>query len=598
MLRHYNFIFEGVITNLERRYTETESEFMRGEIDRYMRKEICPACHGGRLKPESLSITITGNNIIDIVNLSITNTLKWINRLHTAINTSTDNLLTPSEKTIGYHIVKEIRQRLNFLTSVGLNYLTLHREASTLAGGEAQRIRLASQIGTGLTGVLYVLDEPTIGLHPRDNDRLIATMKSLRDLGNTLIVVEHDKNVMQAADYVFDFGPKAGKDGGHIVAQGTPAEIAANPESLTGKYLSNQKIINHKSLKQQQQQLGLDQIIQSTSPISGDLVLSGCRQHNLKNITARFPLGKLTVITGVSGSGKSTLMHDTLNSALRYALGLSDQKIEGYQSLTGADHVTHLKLIDQSPIGRTPRSNPATYTKVFDYIRTLMASTKEAKLKGFAPGRFSFNVKGGRCEACRGDGQVKISMQFLADVYVNCDVCHGLRYNAETLGIKYKDHTIADILNLTVNQALDLFKHSGQIIKKLKTLQAVGLGYIKLGQSAPTLSGGEAQRVKLAKELSTATTGHTVYLLDEPTTGLHFEDVKHLMVVLKQLVGANNTVIVIEHNLDVIANADYIIDLGPDGGEAGGEIIATGTPAEIIANQNSFTGRYLKSDTL
>jgi excinuclease ABC subunit A len=598
MLRHYTFKFEGVIPNLERRFTETESEFMRGEIERYMRKEICPTCHGSRLKPESLSITISGKNIIDIVNLPITNTLEWINQLHLSINTPTDQLLTPSEKTIGYHIVKEIRQRLSFLTSVGLNYLTLHREAGTLAGGEAQRIRLASQIGTGLTGVLYVLDEPTIGLHPRDNDRLIATMKRLRDLGNTLIVVEHDKNVMQAADYVFDFGPKAGRDGGHIVAQGTPTEIAANPNSLTGKYLSNQKSINHKSLKQQQQQLGLDQIIQATTPISGDLVLSGCTQHNLKNISARFPLGKLTVITGVSGSGKSTLMHDTLYPALRQALGLSDQKIGGYQTLTGADHVTHIKLIDQSPIGRTPRSNPATYTKVFDYIRTLMAATKEAKLKGFTPGRFSFNVKGGRCEACRGDGQVKISMQFLADVYVNCDACHGLRYNAETLGIKYKDHTIADILDLTVDQAINLFKTSAQIIKKLKTLQAVGLGYIKLGQSAPTLSGGEAQRVKLAKELSAAATGHTVYLLDEPTTGLHFEDVKHLMVVLKQLVGANNTVIVIEHNLDVIANADHLIDLGPDGGDAGGEIIASGTPADIISNQNSFTGQYLKSDTV
>jgi excinuclease ABC subunit A len=598
LMRHYTFKFEGVIPNLERRFTETESDFMRGEIERYMRKEICPKCHGGRLKIESLSITVTGKNIVDVVNFPITEALAWINRLHQAINDEDDHLLTLSEKTIGRHIVKEIRERLNFLISVGLNYLTLHREAGSLAGGEAQRIRLASQIGTGLTGVLYVLDEPTIGLHPRDNDRLISTMKSLRDLGNTLIVVEHDKNVMWSSDYVFDFGPKAGRDGGYIVANGTPKEIAAHPDSLTGKYLSNQKVIDAATLKRQQKIVGLDSIIQPTAPVSGSLVLTGCDQHNLKNITAKFPLAKLTVITGVSGSGKSTLMHDTLYPALKFSLGQGDQKVSGYKSLTGTTPVTHIKLIDQSPIGRTPRSNAATYTKVFDLIRTLMASTKEAKLKGFSPGRFSFNVRGGRCEACRGDGQVKISMQFLPDVYVNCDVCKGLRYNAETLGIHYKDHTIADILNLTIDQALDLFKNSPQIVKKIKTLQAVGLGYIKLGQSAPTLSGGEAQRVKLAKELSTATSGHTVYLLDEPTTGLHFEDVKHLMVVLKQLVTANNTVIVIEHNLDVIANADYVIDLGPEGGDAGGQIIASGTPEEIKNNPNSFTGKYLKSDTL
>lgn len=598
LLRHYTFKFAGVIPNLERRFTETDSDFVRNDIERYMRKETCPACHGSRLKPESLSVTISGQNIIDVVNLPITQALNWINTLNESVSSQTDPLLSPSEKIIGSHIIKEVRERLNFLTAVGLDYLTLHREAATLAGGEAQRIRLASQIGTGLTGVLYVLDEPTIGLHPRDNDRLIAAMKSLRDLGNTLVVVEHDKNVMWASDYIYDFGPKAGKDGGYIVAQGTPSEIAANPNSLTGQYLSGQKVINQKSLLKQQKTLGLDSVVQTTPLISGNLTLTDCHLHNLKHITAQFPLGKFTVITGVSGSGKSTLMHDTLYPALRYTLGLTDQKADGYQSLAGADLVSHTKLIDQSPIGRTPRSNPATYTKVFDLIRSLMANTKEAKLKGFSPSRFSFNIKGGRCEACHGDGQVKISMQFLADVYVNCDVCKGLRYNTETLGIHYKDLNIADILDLTIDQSLEVFKNSPQIIKKLKILQAVGLGYIKLGQPAPTLSGGEAQRVKLAKELSTATTGHTVYLLDEPTTGLHFEDVKHLMVVLKQLVAANNTVIVIEHNLDVIANADYVIDLGPDGGDAGGQVIGAGTPDEIAANPNSITGKYLKSDTL
>ncbi len=596
MLRHYTFKYEGVIPNLERRYQETDSDFIRNEIERYMRKEVCPTCKGNRLKSESLSVTIDNKNIIDVVNTSINQTLAWIETLHQAINDQNNQMFTPAEKTIGYHIVKEIRQRLNFLSSVGLEYLTLHREASTLAGGEAQRIRLASQIGTGLTGVLYVLDEPTIGLHPRDNDRLITTMKRLRDLGNTLIVVEHDKSVMENADYIYDFGPKAGRNGGQIVASGTINQIIDDDKSLTGKYLSYKKVIDAKSIKGEKKSLGLDQIVAQTSPIKDSIFLEGCNEHNLKNLSAKFPLSKLTVITGVSGSGKSTLMHDTLYPALKSALELQVKKKPNFKSISGTSAITHIKMIDQSPIGRTPRSNPATYTKVFDLIRQVMAQTKEAKLKGFTPGRFSFNVKGGRCEACHGDGQVKISMQFLPDVYVDCDVCKGLRYNTETLGIKYKDHTIADILNLTIDQAIDLFKTNPKINKKLKTIQAVGLGYIKLGQSAPTLSGGEAQRVKLAKELSTATTGHTVYLLDEPTTGLHFEDVKHLMVVLKQLVEANNTVIIIEHNLDVIANADHIIDLGPEGGDGGGQIIATGTPSEVMSHPNSYTGHYLKQE--
>lgn len=595
LLRHYTFKFEGVIVNLERRYTETNSDFMRSEIERYMRKEECPTCHGNRLKNEVLSITILDKNIVDVVNLSVLDSLSWINTLHQIVTTPTDPTLTPSEKTIAFHIVKEIKQRLQFLVTVGLDYLTLHREASTLAGGEAQRIRLASQIGTGLTGVLYVLDEPTIGLHPRDNDKLIEAIKNLRDLGNSLIVVEHDKSVMLAADYLFDFGPKAGLGGGYVVAEGKPNEIIHDAHSLTGRYLSGKAIIDKKSLDNQKKSLGLETKT-DVPKTQGNIVLSGCTEHNLKNIDVSIPLGKLTVVTGVSGSGKSSLIHDTLYPAIRHELGLESDVATHYKSIKGVGDIAHVKLIDQSPIGRTPRSNPATYTKVFDFIRALMAETKEAKLKGMSPGHFSFNVKGGRCEACHGDGQVKISMQFLADVYVNCDVCHGLRYNPETLGVKFKDKSIADILDLTVDQALELFKNNTQITRKLKTLQAVGLGYIKLGQPATTLSGGEAQRVKLAKELSTASTDHTLYLLDEPTTGLHFEDVKHLLVVLKELIAANNTIVVIEHNLDVIANADWIIDLGPEGGDAGGSIIATGTPEQIKAIPESYTGKYLTLD--
>jgi excinuclease ABC subunit A len=593
-LRHYSFKFEGVITNLERRYTETDSDFMRTEIERYMRKEECPTCHGTRLKQTALSITILNKTIVDIVTMPVNDAAAWIENVYSLVENPDDTTLTPSEKTIAHHIVKEIRQRLQFLVSVGLEYLTLHREASTLAGGEAQRIRLASQIGTGLTGVLYVLDEPTIGLHPRDNDRLIATMKRLRDLGNSLIVVEHDKGVMEAADYIYDFGPKAGRNGGQIVAQGTFSELCQNPQSLTGRYLSGDLVINSKSLDKQKKSLGLLQTINQPALSSGNITIRGCSEHNLKDVTATFPLGKLTVVTGVSGSGKSTLIHDTLYPALRYELGLTTKKPENFEKITGVDGVSHVKLIDQSPIGRTPRSNPATYTKVFDLIRAVMAETKEAKLKGMTPGRFSFNVKGGRCEACHGDGQVKISMQFLADVYVNCDVCKGLRYNADTLGIKFKDKNIAEILDLTVDQALEVFANHAQIVRKLKTLQAVGLGYIKLGQPAPTLSGGEAQRVKLAKELSVASTDHTLYLLDEPTTGLHFEDVKHLLVVLKELVSANNTIIVIEHNLDVINNADWVIDLGPEGGEQGGQILAAGKPIDIMNTESSYTGKYLR----
>jgi excinuclease ABC subunit A len=596
--RRYKFTYEGVVTNLERRYSDTKSDFMRGELERYMRKELCLTCNGTRLKKESLSITVQGKNIIDVVSMAVYDTSHWFENVSLIINDTKNPLFTPSEKTIAYHIVKEIKQRLDFLVSVGLEYLTLSRESGTLAGGEAQRIRLASQIGTGLTGVLYVLDEPTIGLHPRDNDRLISTMKNLRDLGNSLIVVEHDKSVMMASDYLFDFGPKAGEHGGNIVAEGVPRDICNNPNSLTGKYLSGKTVINAKSLEKQKKSLGLESQYIPPKLSAPDLILEGAKEHNLKNVSVKFPLGKLTVVTGVSGSGKSTLIHDTLYPALKYGLGLLTKRPDNYEKLIGSDEVTHVKLIDQSPIGRTPRSNPATYTKVFDLIRELMSTTQEAKLKGYTPGRFSFNVKGGRCEACHGDGQVKISMQFLADVYVDCDVCKGLRYNIETLGIKFKDKNIAEILALTVDQALEMFKNHHQIMRKLKTMQAVGLGYIKLGQSAPTLSGGEAQRVKLAKELSVVSPGHTVYLLDEPTTGLHFEDVKHLLIVLKELISANNTVIIIEHNLDVIANADWIIDLGPEGGNGGGAIVATGSPEEIQRVKASYTGLYLSKDLL
>ena len=581
--------FEGFITNLERRYQETDSDYIRKEIAQFMHKEICPDCLGARLKPESLAVTIDKKSIADITNLTILKSLNWCKSL------TKDKKFSKKELEISESILKEIVIRLSFLSSVGLNYLSLGREASTLAGGEAQRIRLASQIGTGLTGVLYILDEPTIGLHPRDNDRLVETLKNLRDQGNTVIVVEHDRDVMLSSDYIFDFGPGAGKHGGEIVAEGTPKEIMSSRKSVTGKFLARKKDVIRTKITERE-------IIGSNdTPISrgasGSIQLRGASHHNLKNIDANFPLNALTCITGISGSGKSTLLHDTLYHQLMKHLGRKTTSKMGHvDQVLIPDAVRRISLIDQSPIGKTPRSNPATYTKIFDYIRKMFANTQEAHIRGYNPGRFSFNVKGGRCETCQGDGQIKIEMQFLPDVYVTCDVCHGQRYNEETLQVLYKGKNISDVLKMSVEDALVFFAHNGTLKQKLQTLVDVGLGYLGLGQPAPTLSGGESQRVKLAKELSLKTTDHVVYLLDEPTTGLHFADVQKLLDVLHKLVRQNNTVILIEHNLDVIKNADWLIDLGPEGGEYGGEIIAEGTPQEISMKKDSFTGKYLKEE--
>lgn len=577
--------FEGFVKNLERRFQETDSDFIRKEIGQYMHKQICPDCDGTRLKPEALNVFIDNKNIAEITQLPIKKALEWGTHL------SENSSLSKKEKIIGESILKEIVSRLSFLSSVGLNYLNLSREASTLAGGEAQRIRLASQIGTGLTGVLYILDEPTIGLHQRDNHQLIETLKELQTKGNTVIVVEHDRDVMMAADHVLDIGPRAGILGGEIVAQGSPQDIIDNKKSLTGKYLARKKdVIRNKNTERK--------LVDLDAPIKkSDIKITGATHYNLKNLDVDFPLGKLTCITGISGSGKSTLLHDTLYTHLAKHLGKSVRRIPGpINSITVPDEVKRVSLIDQSPIGKTPRSNPATYTKIFDYIRKIFANTRDSQVRGFKAGRFSFNVKGGRCETCQGDGQIKIEMQFLPDVYVTCDVCDGKRYNEETLEVIYKNKNIAQVLDMTVDEAADFFKSQSTISKKITTMQEVGLGYIKLGQPAPTLSGGEAQRVKLAKELSTRTFDHVVYLLDEPTTGLHFEDVKNLLEVLSQLVAQNNTVILIEHNLDIVKNADWIIDLGPEGGEGGGEVVATGTPQNIASNKNSITGIYLKEE--
>jgi excinuclease ABC subunit A len=575
--------FEGFVSNLERRYLETDSEFIRKEIGNFMQKQTCPTCKGARLKEEALNVLIGGRNIASITSLPIAKTIMWLEKIWTK------DILNNKELLIGDSIFKEITSRLGFLNAVGLNYLSLNREAGTLAGGEAQRIRLASQIGTGLTGVLYILDEPTIGLHQRDNDQLIATLKNLRDKGNTVIVVEHDRDVMLNADIIYDFGPKAGKDGGEIVAIGTPEEIMKNPKSLTGKYLKRKKDVTR---------------VKTGKPLTavnfknkGTIEITGANHHNLKNIDVNFPLGKMTCITGISGSGKSTLLHDTLYFNLAKEIGkVIREKMGHVDSIKVPENVKRVNLIDQSPIGKTPRSNPATYTKVFDYVRKLFENTKEARVRGYKAGRFSFNVKGGRCEACQGDGQLKIEMQFLPDVYVTCDVCHGTRYNEETLQVTYREKNISDVLKMTVSEAYDFFKTNSTIRSKLNTLMEVGLGYIQLGQPAPTLSGGEAQRVKLAKELSTRTRDHVVYLLDEPTTGLHFQDVQKLLEILHQLVEQNNTVIMIEHNLDIIKNSDWLIDLGPEGGEFGGEVLATGTPADLTLIEKSFTGQYLKTE--
>jgi len=562
--------FEGVIPQLERYLGQTESERRSEEIQKFLTDKPCPDCQGMRLKPESLAITINKKNISGLTSLSIADTHKFLESLK----------LTSKEQKIAKLILKEIQNRLNFLLNVGLEYLTLDRRASTLSGGEAQRIRLATQIGSELRGVLYILDEPSIGLHRRDNQKLIKTLADLRDLGNTVVVVEHDSQTILSADHLIDLGPGAGIHGGKIVAEGSPKDIIKNKNSLTGQYLSGRKKI---------------EIPKKLRSPRDFIELVGASQHNLKNINVKFPLSVLCCVTGVSGSGKSTLVNETLYKGLAKEIGRARIIPGQYQKINKLDKVDKVIAIDQSPIGRTPRSNPATYIKVFDYVRELLSQTKEARARGYQPGRFSFNVQGGRCEHCRGDGLIKIEMHFLPDIYVECEKCKGQRYNRETLEVTYKDKNIADILNMTVEEALEFFQNIPRIEKKLKTLADVGLGYVKLGQSSTTLSGGEAQRIKLTAELSKRDTGQTVYILDEPTTGLHFEDIKKLLAVLNRLVDKGNTVIVIEHNLDVIKTADYIIDLGPEGGDAGGLVIAEGSPADIIKNKASFTGKFLKT---
>lgn len=568
--------FEGIISFLERRYKETESDYVRWEIEKYMRQNLCEVCRGSRLKKEALAITIDNLSISQMTSFSIDSALIWVIKLQQK------SVLNEREKEISKLILKEIIVRLEFLKSVGLEYITIDREAGTLSGGEAQRIRLASQIGSGLTGVLYVLDEPTIGLHQRDNQRLIDTLKKLRDLQNSVIVVEHDREMINQADHVIDFGPGAGKWGGQIIATGTPNQIKGSNKSLTGQYLSGKKTVK------------VDKII----PIKKEakfLNIYGCGQFNLKGINISFPLGKFIVITGVSGSGKSTLLVETLYPALSKKLNPYFRGDIGvYKKIEGEEYLDKVILIDQSPIGRTPRSNPATYTKAFDPIRDVFAATHEAKARGFKKGHFSFNVRGGRCEACEGQGQIKIEMQFMSDIWITCEVCKGKRYSANTLDVTYKGKNIAEILEMTVYEAKEYFHTQPQILNKLETIESVGLGYMQLGQPATTLSGGEAQRVKLATELSKKATGKTLYILDEPTTGLHFADIEHLLRVLKVLVSRGNTVCVIEHNLDVINNAEYIIDLGPEGGDKGGEVIVQGEPIQIINSHNSYTGKYLK----
>lgn len=581
--------FSGFVNELERRYRETESDWVRKEIGNYMRQEICPACKGQRLKSEALSVTLAGHNIAQFCNLTIAKALEL------ATSLEKDEHLCGKDSLIAAPILKEVQARLQFLLSVGLDYLSLSRTANTLAGGEAQRIRLASQIGTGLTGVLYILDEPTIGLHSRDNHRLITTLKNLRDKGNSVIVVEHDKDLMMAADQIVDFGPRAGSEGGRIIAQGTPEEICKNQRSLTGKYLKQAKTVSRAGVKLSKLSLAL---AAAKKDLSGKAIkIIGASCNNLQNLAVEFPLGKLIALTGVSGSGKSTLLYETLYANLATYLGYKVDTLLGkIEDLKVPSGVKRTVLVDQSPIGKTPRSNPATYTKIFDYIRKIFADTNEAKIRSYTQSRFSFNMKGGRCEACQGDGQIKVEMQFLPDIYVPCDVCGGSRYSEETLQITYREKNIAEVLAMSVNEAINFFSGHATLQEKLKTLQAVGLGYISLGQPAPTLSGGEAQRVKLARELSRSQTEHTVYLLDEPTTGLHFADVDNLLKILLSLVYQNNTVIVIEHNLDIIKNADHIIDLGPEGGERGGQLIAAGTPEEIANCPASHTGKYLRAE--
>jgi excinuclease ABC subunit A len=575
--------FRGVSFELKKRYIESDSDFVKAQIEKFMRYEICHICKGAKLKPEALSVTVNEKSIEAVVNLSIDNCLLYVNEL--------SDKLSKRELEIGNLLLKEIKARLTFLVDVGLDYLTLARSAATLAGGEAQRIRLASQIGSGLTGVLYVLDEPSIGLHQRDNSKLIETLKKLRDLGNSVMVVEHDQETMRLSDYIYDFGPGAGENGGKIIAEGTYSQIAQNPLSITGQYLSGKKKIQIRKSEIRNPKSETNSNVQN---INQSITILGAKEHNLKNIDVKIPLGKLVVVTGVSGSGKSTLINDILYHALmQYKNPFHRQKPGAFKEIAGHEAIKNVFLIDQSPIGRTPRSNPVTYTGAFSYIRDLFASTKEAKLKGYKSGRFSFNVKGGRCDACEGEGQIKIEMQFLPDIYVTCEVCLGKQYNNEALEIMFNNKNIADVLKMSVSEALGFFSFISPLAHKLQTLNDVGLSYIKLGQPAPTLSGGEAQRVKLATELSKRGKD-ALYLLDEPTTGLHFADLEKLLLVLRKLVDLGNTIIMIEHNLDVIKNADYIIDLGPEGGDKGGYIIASGTAQEIADNPASYTGQFLR----
>ena len=569
----YDIVFEGLIKNVERRYRETGSETIKAEYETFMRITPCSTCKGMRLKRESLAVTVADKNIYEVTNLSIRDLASFLSNL----------TLTTTQQLIGEQILKEIRARVQFLIDVGLDYLCLSRATGTLSGGEAQRIRLATQIGSGLVGVAYILDEPSIGLHQRDNDKLLGTLKHLRDLGNSVIVVEHDEDTMRAADYVVDIGPGAGEHGGQVVAAGTAEELMKNPASITGKYLSGELKIPVPNTRREPQ---------------GWLTVVGAKENNLKNITVNFPKGVFTCVTGVSGSGKSSLVNSILYQALAKQLNRARTIPGAYKEIKGIEQFDKVINIDQSPIGRTPRSNPATYTGVFDMIRDLFASTVDAKTRGYNKGRFSFNVKGGRCEACSGDGIVKIEMHFLPDVYVPCEVCKGKRYNRETLEVKYKGKSIYDVLNMTVEEALTFFENVPSIYRKIETLYQVGLSYIRLGQPSTTLSGGEAQRIKLATELSRKSTGKTIYILDEPTTGLHFADVHKLTEMLQKLVENGNTVIVIEHNLDVIKTADYIIDMGPEGGDGGGTVVAQGTPEEVAECPQSYTGYYIKRVTV
>lgn len=571
--RYYDSTFEGVIPNLERRHKETDSEFMRRDIERFMRERECHACKGARLKPVVLAVTVHGMNIMDICRLGVDEALDYFDNHFE---------LTDTEKQIATQILKEIRARLSFMSNVGLNYLELSRAANTLSGGEAQRIRLATQIGSGLQGVLYVLDEPSIGLHQRDNDRLIGTLKRLRDLGNTVLVVEHDEDTIREADYLLDIGPGAGVNGGQVVAAGSPAEVAKDSNSITGRYLAGTEKIDVPKKRR-------------TIEKDRSVVIKGAKENNLKNIDVAFPLGVMTVVSGVSGSGKSTLVNDILAKELSARLHRSQEVPGAHDNIEGINLLDKAIVIDQSAIGRTPRSNPATYTGVFTPIRELFAGTPEANIRGYKAGRFSFNVKGGRCENCQGDGVIKIEMHFLPDVYVTCDVCQGKRYNREALEIKYKDKTISDVLEMTVETAARFFENVPAIARKLNTLVDVGLGYIRLGQPATTFSGGEAQRIKLASELSRRSTGKTMYILDEPTTGLHSADVKRLIGILQKLVEGGNSMVIIEHNLDVIKIADHVIDMGPEGGSGGGTVIAEGTPEKVAKTADSFTGKYLKT---